>query len=183
MGQYCYYCKNNCTSKRDKCLEKDSCKGWYLYLITSSSTYFAKGIRVGIKFIDPESGKVFRYKHGDFGTYVYNKEKTVDGDWPLPSLKLEWQPMERAYTPTLRDKLRKFFLHKNYPEMVDVRPENNTIVITRYRSDSHYEIIEYDKRCWVSELDFPVKPTGWAYIPKNIMDIVNKIIAEQNMED
>ena len=84
--------------------------------------------------------------------------------------------MERPYVPTWKDKLRKFFLKKDYPKMVDVRPDNDTIVITKYSDDSHYEIVEYANRTWVTEYCFPLKPTQWAYIPKFVMDIVDGII-------
>lgn len=49
---HCYHCTNNCTSHRAECFNKDECKGWYMYLCTSSSTWHAKGICVGIKFDD-----------------------------------------------------------------------------------------------------------------------------------
>ena len=76
--QHCYHCTNNCTSHRAECFNKSECKGWYMYLTTSSSTWHAKGICVGIKFVDDESGEVIRYKHGDFGTYP--SQTKIDAD-------------------------------------------------------------------------------------------------------
>ena len=173
---HCYHCTNNCTSHRADCINKDECKGWHLFLTTSSSTWHAKGICAGIKFDD---GIIVKYKRGDF--YTRANETKIDGEWYIPSLGLDWQPMERPYVPTWKDKLRKFFLKKDYPKMVDVRPDNDTIVITKYSDDSHYEIVEYANRTWVTEYCFPLKPTQWAYIPKFVMDIVDGII--NNKED
>lgn len=168
---HCYHCTNNCTSHRADCINKDECKGWHLFLTTSSSTWHAKGICAGIKFDD---GIIVKYKRGDF--YTRANETKIDGEWYIPSLGLDWQPMERPYVPTWKDKLRKFCLKKDYPKMVDVRPDDDTIVITKYSDDSHYEIVEYANRTWVTEYCFPLMPTQWAYIPKFVMDIVEGII-------
>lgn len=178
--QHCYHCTNNCTSHRAECFNKSECKGWYMYLTTSSSTWHAKGICVGIKFVDDESGEVIRYKHGDFGTYP--SQTKIDADWRLQDLALEWQPMERPYVPTWKDKLRKFFLKKDYPTMVDVRPDDNTIVITKYSDDAHYEIVEYANRRWVTALSFPAKPSRWAYVPQKVVNLADSII-RQKRED
>ena len=178
--QHCYHCTNNCTSHRAECFNKNECKGWYMYLTTSSSTWHAKGICVGIKFVDDESGEVIRYKHGDFGTYP--SQTKIDADWRLQDLALEWQPMERPYVPTWKDKLRKFFLKKDYPKMVNVRPDDDTIVITKYSDDSHYEIVEYANRTWVTELSFPVKPSHWAYVPQKVVNLADSIIKEKEKE-
>jgi hypothetical protein len=151
-----------------------------MYLKTSRSTWHAKGICVGIKFVDDETGEVLRYKHGDFSTYP--KWTPIDADWKLTVLALEWQPMERPYVPTWKDKLRKFFLKKDYPKTIDVRPDNDTIVITKYSDDSHYEIVEYANRTWVTEYCFPLKPTQWAYIPKYVLEIVEDIINKNKEE-
>ncbi len=174
---YCYDCTNNCTSRRAECFCKDECKGWYMYLTTSSSTWHAKGVCVGIKFEDEETGDVVRYKHGDFCTYPETTK--VDADWPLTDLALEWQPMERLYVPTWKDKLRKFFLKKDYPTMVDVRPDDNTIVITKYGDDAHFEIVEYAKRRWITGLSFPVKPSHWAYVPQKVINLADSIIKQK----
>lgn len=168
---HCDHCTNNCTSHRAECFNKDECKGWYVFLTTSSCTWHAKGIRAGIKFDD---GTYVRYKRGVF--YTRANDTKVDGEWYIPSMGLDWQPMERPYVPTWKDKLRKFFLKKDYPKTVDVRPDNDTIVITKYGDDSHYEIVEYASRTWVTMYCFPLKPTQWAYIPKYVMDIVDGII-------
>lgn len=175
---HCYHCTNNCTSHRAECINKNECKGWYLFLTTSSSTWHAKGIRVGIKF---EMGTYVKYKRGDF--YTRTDITKIDGEWYIPSLGFDWQPMERPYVPTWKDKLRKFFLKKDYPEKVDVRPDDDTIVIAKYNDDSHYEIVEYAHRTWVTEYCFPLKPTQWAYIPKYIMEIVDRIIEEKDKEE
>lgn len=174
---HCYHCTNNCTSHRAECLDKDECKGWYMFLTTSSSTWHAKGIRVGIKFMDDETGKVYRYKRGDFSTHPCMTK--IDADWSLKDLALEWQPMERPYVPTWKDKLRKLFLKKDYPKTVDVRPDNDTIVITKYSDDSHYEIVEYANRIWVTELSFPLKPSHWAYVPQKVVNLADSIIREK----
>ena len=71
---------------------------------------------------------------------------------------------------------------KDYPKMVDVRPDNDTIVITKYNDDSHYEIVEYANRTWVTELDFPVKPSHWAYVPQKVVNLADSII-KQKQED
>lgn len=173
---HCYHCTNNCTSHRADCNIKNECKGWHLFLTTSSSTWHAKGICAGIKFDD---GIIVKYKRGDF--YTHANTTKIDGEWYIPSMGLDWQPMERPYVPTWKDKLRKFILKKDYPKMVDVRPDDDTIVITKYRDDSHYEIVEYSDRTWVTEYCFPLMPTQWAYIPKFVMDIVEGII--KNKED
>ena len=65
-------CKNNCTSERETCYCKDECKGWYIYLTTSSSTWHAKGINVGIKFDYKNTemeGFHTKYKQGDYFTH------------------------------------------------------------------------------------------------------------------
>ena len=175
---HCYHCINNCTSHRAECINKNECKGWYLFLTTSSSTWHAKGIRVGIKF---EMGTYVKYKRGDF--YTRTDITKIDGEWYIPALGFDWQPMERPYVPTWKDKLRKFFLKKDYPEKVDVRPDDHTIVIAKYNDDSHYEIVEYAHSTWVTEYCFPLKPTQWAYIPKYIMEIVDRIIEEKDKEE
>jgi hypothetical protein len=151
-----------------------------MYLTTSSSTWHAKGICVGIKFVDDESSEVIRYMHGDFG--IYPSLTKIDADWSLQDLTLKWQPMERPYVPTWKDKLRKFFLKKDYPKMVDVRPDDNTIVITKYGDDANYEIVEYANRRWVTDFIFPVKPSHWAYVPQKVMNLADSII-KQKQED
>lgn len=57
-------------------------------------------------------------------------------------------------------------MDKHY--QIDVRPEDNSLVIAQYNIGSgvHYEIVEYNNRCWVTNLCFPVKPNFWAYVPR-----------------
>lgn len=175
--KHCHHCTNDCTSHRAECFFKNECKGWHLYLTTSSSTWHAKGINVGIKFVDEESGDVIRYTHGDFSTYP--SQTKIDGDWRLQDLSLEWQPMKRPYVPTWKDKLRKLLLKKDYPNMVDVRPDDNTIVITKYADGAHYEIVEYANRVWVTDLYFPVEPSQWAYLPQEVMTLADSIVKQK----
>ena len=172
--RHCYHCTDNCTSHRAECFDRNECKGWHIYLTASSSTWHAKGICVGIKFVDEESGEAILYKNGDFCTYP--ELTKVDADWRLADLALEWQPMERPYVPTWKDKLRRLLLKKEYPQTVDVRPDDNTIVITKYGDDAHFEIVEYNDRRWVTGLCFPVKPSHWAYVPQKVVNLADSII-------
>jgi len=110
--------------------------------------------------------------------FVTDGEQPVqDGTEPFNTEGLRWHPMSDPMLPW-KDKLRKFFLKKDYPKMVDVRPDNDTIVITKYSDDSHYEIVEYANRTWVTELDFPVKPSHWAYVPQKVVNLADSIIKQ-----
>lgn len=93
-------------------------------------------------------------------------------EWKLDSFTLLWNKLTAKYNPTLKDKVKKFFLHNDYPKEIDVRPDNNSLAIAQYNigDDVHYEMIEYHGRTWVTELCFPVKPTFWAYVPKNCVN-------------
>lgn len=164
----CNYCENNCTSRRNGCFYAEECNGWYFF--QTYPTSHAHGINIGRKFVNEIDTK---YKYGDF--YTYCEFTKVYYDWPITEVTLDWQPLEKDYIPTFKDKVRKFFTRKPWPNKVDVRPENNTIVILRYGDDTHYEIAEYNERRWITNLSFPVRPSEWAYVPKEILDYAKTI--------
>lgn len=139
---------------------------WVIILRKGNS--HAKGLQVCKKVYDDFYKVGYTYMYGDW----YVDSQYVVKEWKLNSFTLLWNKLTAKYNPTLKDKVKKFFLHKDYPKEIDVRPDNNSLAIAQYDTgdDVHYEMIEYHGRTWVTELCFPVKPTFWAYVPKECVD-------------
>ena len=135
---------------------------WVIILRKGNS--HAKGLQVCKKVYDNFYKVGYTYRYGDWNI----DSKYVVKEWNLNDFTLLWNCLTAKYVPSLKDKLKKFFLHKDYPKEIDVRPNCNTLVLAQYNigTDVHYEMVEYNNRCWVTELYFPVKPTFWAYVPR-----------------
>lgn len=133
-------------------------------IVLSKGSFHAKGLCVCRKIYDDFYKAGCTYMYGDWNI----DSKYVVKEWKLNSFTLLWNGLTAQYIPSLKDKLKKFFLHKDYSKEIDVRPEDNSLVIAQYNIDSdvHYEIVEYNNRCWVTNLCFPVKPNFWAYVPR-----------------
>lgn len=157
----------NCKLYKDRCYFGDVCEGWYLYL--EDNDYFAKGFDIGIKQYDTIVEKV-KYMHGD---HWFRRSEKFIKEWAFDELHLDWQPMEKPYVPTTKDKLLKFLFKKEYPKTIENRPKDKTLVITNY-GDNFYELAEFDNHYWVTKLYFPILPTQWAYIPQEIIKLSNK---------
>ena len=146
---------------------KDNRKFDWVIVLTKGN-WHAKGLYVCRKtYYDYSEG--FVYKYGDWIVFKENVTK----EWKLNSFTLLWNSLVAECKPTLKDRLKKFFLHKEYPKEADIRPENNTLVIARYdigTTDVHYEMVEYNDRRWITNLSFPVKPDFWAYVPRECIN-------------
>lgn len=137
-------------------------------IILSKGNSHAKGLQVCKKVYDTFYKVGYTYMYGDWNI----DSQYVVKEWKLSCFTLLWNKLTAKYTPTLNDKLKKFFLHKDYPKEIEVRPSDNSLVIAQYNigSDIHYEIVEYHNRIWVTKLCFPVVPTFWAYVPKKCVN-------------
>ena len=138
---------------------------------------FAKGLAVYEKFAyiwtgdEKDEDLEVRYCYGDFSRDPDN----IVEEWSIGAFDLEWVDFIQPYKPTLKDKLKKFFLHKDYPETIKVRPKDDSLVITSYHGD-HFEMVEYSHRKWITELWFPAEPTQWAYVPQECIDAAEAYI-------
>ena len=133
----------------------------------------AMGIMVLQKFYyyDPND---YKYRCGDFG----EQEDSFAKMWRMEDLNLQWNDLDQPYIPTLKDKLKKLFLGKCYPQMVRVRPKDNSLVILAYDGDDFYLTAEYNRYSWITELYFPIEPKKWAYIPDECIELSKSIIIQ-----
>lgn len=153
---------------------------WVIILYKdNTSNSHAKGLKVCKKFIDTwEEGDGIQideiYKYGSFNVW----KEDIKEEWSLNSFPLEWNSLEKPYIPTFKEKLLKKLWHKNYSKTVDVRPKDDTIVIMNYSND-HYEVAEYNDRCWITDLSFPCKPDTWAYMPEECIKLAKESIKQK----
>lgn len=162
----CLGLARNQTRKEGK-MRDDNLGCWHIIIRPNHYDWFAKGLSVGVK----EKGLITRdikYKNGT----IYHKNE-IATEYKIDDLNLEWNATTQEYRPTLKDKLLKLLFRKDYPNTVQVRPNDNSIVLVKYDGIDYYEIAEYDKNSWTTEYFSPVMPSHFAYIP-NIIEMTER---------
>ena len=107
---------------------------WVIILIKGNS--HAKGLQVCKKVYDDFYKVGYTYMYGDWNV----DSQYVVKEWKLDSFTLLWNKLTAKYNPTLKDKVKKFFLHNDYPKEIDVRPDNNSLAIAQYNIGNAYII-------------------------------------------
>ena len=145
---------------------------WVIVFVKGATNrYHAQGLAIYEKFAyvwtgdEKEEDLEIKYRYGDWTRDADNIVK----EWSVGDMNLEWVDFIQPYKPTIIDRLKKFFLRKDYPSTIKVRPKDDSIVITSYRSE-HYEMVEYSHHRWITDLSFPVEPQQWAYVPQECID-------------
>lgn len=140
---------------------------WHIIIMPDNYDWFAKGLSVGVKEKGLITGDI-KYKNGT----LYHRNG-IAKEYKIDDLNLKWNATEQENKPTLKDKLLKLLFRKDYPNTVQVRPNDNSIVLAKYDRIDHYEIAEYGKNSWTTEFTFPVMPSHFAYIP-NIIEMAER---------
>lgn len=126
----------------------------------NNSDYFANGFQV-LRKVEMIGGG-YGYKYG----HHWLSEPMLE--WDLDSLDLKFEDIEIEYKPTLFERIKKVLFKKDYPKYATHRPADKSIVIAEYNGGKFYEIIEYNNKCWITELCTYMKPERFAYLPENI---------------
>ena len=138
-----------------------------------NSKHFANGFQVLRKV--EKIGGGYGYKYGQH----WFCEPMLE--WDLDSLDLKFEDIEVEYKPTLFERIKKVLFKKDYPKYATHRPADKSIVIAEYNGGEFYEMIEYDNKCWITELCTYMKPKRFAYLPENINR--EKCMKFLNLED
>lgn len=143
-------------------IERRFILGW------NSNDDFGKGFQALSESIETFTDGVnidtqIRYHYGNW--YRDKPEK----QWYIDELNLNFQKFTLPYYPTFFEQMKYQLFKKEYPKYKENRPKDNSVVIAKYLNGEHYEVIEYDNHTWITELSFPVKPDGFAYIPESIL--------------
>ena len=125
-----------------------------------NSDYFADGFQV-LRKVEMICGG-YGYKYGQH----WFSEPMLE--WDLNSLDLKFEDIEVEYKPTLFERIKKMLFKKDYPKYATHRPADKSIVIAEYNGGKFYEMVEYNKKRWITELCTYMKPERFAYLPKNI---------------